>query len=152
MTETAAEMVPCDQPNSSCSGSIITLGAARNAAAPTSATNATAATHQARWTRGKRFGGFAGGRRSAESENVCVTGSLCAAHHPPTSGRKAMLRKNQAMEGAGGLRRSQRVCVAVGSVVLLMGAEHPDRQDRSGEWRPSGDPGGPPPPESPRRP
>ena len=49
MTDTAAEIVARDQPNSSCSGSISTLGAARNDPAPTRATNATVATHHARW-------------------------------------------------------------------------------------------------------
>ena len=41
---TAAEIVARDQPKSSCSGSISTLGAARKLPAPTSATNAVAAT------------------------------------------------------------------------------------------------------------
>ena len=53
LTETATEMVPRDQPNSSCSGSISTPGVARKPAAPTSATKATAATIQARCSRGR---------------------------------------------------------------------------------------------------
>src|SRR5688572_14712641 len=51
LTATAAEMVDTDQPNSSRSGSISTPGTARKAAAPTSARNVTAATHQAGWMR-----------------------------------------------------------------------------------------------------
>ncbi len=52
-TDTATEMVPRDQPNSSCSGSISAPGVARKPAAPTSATKDTAATHQARCSRGR---------------------------------------------------------------------------------------------------
>ena len=55
-TETAAEIVPRDQPNSSCSGVMSTPGVARNPAAPMIATKATAATHQAGWTRSLRHG------------------------------------------------------------------------------------------------
>lgn len=54
LIDTAAEIVDLDQPNSSCSGSISTLGAARNPAAPTSATNPDAATSQAQCTRSRR--------------------------------------------------------------------------------------------------
>ena len=48
---TAAESTVVDQPNSFCSGTISTPGAARNPAAPTSARKATAATIQAGWSR-----------------------------------------------------------------------------------------------------
>ena len=51
LTDTASEMVPRDQPNSSCSGVISAPGAARKPAAPISATNETAATSQAGCTR-----------------------------------------------------------------------------------------------------
>ena len=47
--------MPGDQPNSSCSGVISTPGVARKPAAPTIATNATAATHQAGWMPGVGF-------------------------------------------------------------------------------------------------
>jgi hypothetical protein len=50
-TPTASDSVPRLQPNSSCSGTMSTPGAARNPAAPSSATNATPATTQAGWTR-----------------------------------------------------------------------------------------------------
>ena len=46
-TDSAAEIVPIDQPNSARNGSIITLGVARKAAAPSSARNVAAAAHQA---------------------------------------------------------------------------------------------------------
>ncbi len=46
-TPTARDSVPRVQPNSSCSGTISTPGAARKPAAPSRATNATAATSQA---------------------------------------------------------------------------------------------------------
>jgi hypothetical protein len=49
LTITAAEIVARDQPNSSCSGSMRMLGAARNDPAPTRATKETAATIHARW-------------------------------------------------------------------------------------------------------
>ena len=62
LTDTAAPMVPCDQPNSSCSGSISTPGTERNAAAPTRVTNVTAATTQAQCGPVR-----AGGRAAAES-------------------------------------------------------------------------------------
>ena len=48
---TAAESTVVDQPNSLCSGTISTPGAARKPAAPTSARKATAATIQAGWIR-----------------------------------------------------------------------------------------------------
>ncbi len=47
---TAADSTVVDQPNSSCSGTIRTPGAARKPAAPTRARNATAATIQAGWS------------------------------------------------------------------------------------------------------
>jgi hypothetical protein len=47
LIDTAAEIVPRDQPNSSCSGSIRTLGTARNPAAPISVMNAPTATNHA---------------------------------------------------------------------------------------------------------
>ena len=51
LSDTAEPMSPCDQPNSSCSGSISTPGTDRKAAAPTSVTKATAATTQAQCSR-----------------------------------------------------------------------------------------------------
>jgi hypothetical protein len=51
LTDTANEMVPRDQPYSSCSGVINAPGVARKPAAPISATNETAATSQAGCTR-----------------------------------------------------------------------------------------------------
>jgi hypothetical protein len=57
LSATAAEIVDTDQPNSARSGSISTPGTARNAAAPTSARNVTAATHQAGWIRVVRTAG-----------------------------------------------------------------------------------------------
>ena len=58
LTLTALDIRVRDQPNSSSSGTISTPGAARKPAAPTRATNATAATHQAGWipVRGARRG------------------------------------------------------------------------------------------------
>src|SRR5690242_20769690 len=47
LVDTAVAIVAVDQPNSSCSGWIKTPGVARKPAAPTSATNAMAATDQA---------------------------------------------------------------------------------------------------------
>jgi len=47
LIETATEMMARFQPNSFCSGTIRTLGVARNPAAPISATNVTAATTHA---------------------------------------------------------------------------------------------------------
>lgn len=58
-TLTASETVAVDQPSSSCSGRISTPGVARPADA-TSATNATPATHHARWTLGRVLAGAAG--------------------------------------------------------------------------------------------
>ena len=57
LTLTASETVAVDHPNSSCSGRISTPGVARKPAEATRATNATPATHQARWTRGRATGG-----------------------------------------------------------------------------------------------
>jgi hypothetical protein len=54
LIETAAEIVPRDQPNSSCSGSISTLGTARKPAAPISVTNETTATTHAQCGRIRR--------------------------------------------------------------------------------------------------
>lgn len=54
LTETAKPIMPRDQPNSVCSGSMSNEGSEANPAAPISVTNATAATGQARWTRGFR--------------------------------------------------------------------------------------------------
>src|SRR5262245_50107405 len=51
LIDTAAETVPRDQPNASSSGSMRTLGVARNDPAATRATKATAATTHARWIR-----------------------------------------------------------------------------------------------------
>ncbi len=54
LMDTAIPMVPCDHPNSVCSGSMSTPGTDRNPAAPTIATKPARATHQARCTRGAR--------------------------------------------------------------------------------------------------
>ncbi len=51
LTDIASPTVPCDQPNSWCSGFIITPGMDRNPAAPRIATKLTAATTQAQWMR-----------------------------------------------------------------------------------------------------
>ena len=51
LTDTASEIVLLVQPNSSCSGTISTPGAARKPAAPSRTRKVTAATVQARWTR-----------------------------------------------------------------------------------------------------
>ena len=64
LSDTAEPMSPCDQPNSSWSGSISTPGTERNAAAPTRVTKATAATTQAQCRRVSR---------SAAGEVVVVT-------------------------------------------------------------------------------
>src|SRR6266540_2734194 len=85
LTETAAEIVAIDQPNSSWSGCIRTPGVARKPAAPTSATNATTATDQAGCTR--------------------FTRQLKRKVYRRTSGREVNMRKNRAME------RSHRVVV-----------------------------------------
>jgi hypothetical protein len=53
LMDTAAEIVARDQPNSSWSGSIRTLGTARKPAAPMRVTNAAAATSHAQWIRGR---------------------------------------------------------------------------------------------------
>jgi hypothetical protein len=50
-TDIASPTVPCDQPNSWCSGFIITPGTDRKPAAPRIATKLTAATTQAQWIR-----------------------------------------------------------------------------------------------------
>ena len=49
LTDIASPTTPCDQPNSWCSGVIITPGTERNPAAPRMATKLTAATTQAQW-------------------------------------------------------------------------------------------------------
>jgi hypothetical protein len=71
LTDTAAEIVPVDQPNSSCSGPIRTDGVARKPAAPTSATKATTATVQAGCTRvrgaTRRFSGSKAGPASGRN-------------------------------------------------------------------------------------
>ncbi len=54
LTETAAPIVPRDQSNSSCSGSMSRPGSERKAAAPMIVTKVTAATNHARCTRGPR--------------------------------------------------------------------------------------------------
>ncbi len=51
LIDTAAPIVPRDQSNSSCSGSISSPGSERKAAAPMIVTKVTAATNQARWIR-----------------------------------------------------------------------------------------------------
>lgn len=51
LIDIAAPIVACDQPNSMCNGSIITLGTARNPAAPMIAMNEAAATSHAQCTR-----------------------------------------------------------------------------------------------------
>ena len=57
-TETAAPIVPRDQSNSACSGSMRRPGTERKAAAPMIVTKVTAATNQARCTRARvGFGG-----------------------------------------------------------------------------------------------
>lgn len=56
LIDIAAPIEACDQPNSMCSGSIITLGTERNPAAPSSATNVTAATIQAQCGTNVRVG------------------------------------------------------------------------------------------------
>jgi hypothetical protein len=50
-TDMARPTVPCVQPNSWCSGFIITPGTERKPAAPSRATKLTAATTHAQWTR-----------------------------------------------------------------------------------------------------
>src|SRR6476619_118815 len=51
LTDIASPTTPCDQPNSWCSGVIITPGTERNPAAPRIETKLTAATTQAQWIR-----------------------------------------------------------------------------------------------------
>lgn len=51
LIDMASPMVPCDQPNSACSGSISTPGTDRNPAAASTATKVTAAMAQAGWSR-----------------------------------------------------------------------------------------------------
>ncbi len=72
LTETASETVEVLQPNSSCSGTMNTLGVARKPAAPTSTAKVTAATPQARCgirlTRGRP------GRCSWRSRPACPPG------------------------------------------------------------------------------
>src|SRR6185312_6189608 len=67
LTDIAKPTVPCDQPNSWCSGFIITPGTERKPAAPRIATKLTAATTQAQWMRL---------RRPVVSTVVRVTGPL----------------------------------------------------------------------------
>ncbi|WP_372509396.1 hypothetical protein [Streptomyces humicola] len=76
--ETAELMVASDQPNSLCSGSIITLGTARNPAAPTSVRKTTTAIHQARWMRERRTAVRARTVFSVPvgSGDVCVTPTI----------------------------------------------------------------------------
>ena len=68
LTDIASPTVPCDQPNSWCSGVIITPGTERKPAAPRIATKLTAATTQAQWIRP------VGARLSAAAS---VTRTLC---------------------------------------------------------------------------
>ncbi len=63
---TASDMTLVDQPNSSCSGTIRAPGAPRKPAAPSSARNATAATHHAGWTR-DRWGARSSDRDAMDS-------------------------------------------------------------------------------------
>src|SRR6185369_10110700 len=67
LTDIASPTTPCDQPNSWCSGAIMTPGTERNPAAPRMATKLTAATTQAQWIR-------LGTRLSAAAS---VTRTLC---------------------------------------------------------------------------
>ena len=54
LTDIASPTTPCDQPNSWCSGFIITPGTERKPAAPRSAMKLTAATTHAQWIRRRR--------------------------------------------------------------------------------------------------
>src|SRR5690242_21808720 len=110
-TDIASPTVPCDQPNSWCSGFIITPGIERKPAAPRIATKLTAATTQAQWMRlGLRVGlGMA-------------TRPLCLTDGDPASGINASIHQKHAtigcaprgcsVAGAGGrLRRGDRKSV-----------------------------------------
>ena len=75
LTDIASPTTPCDQPNSWCSGVIITPGTERKPAAPRMATKLTAATTQAQWIR------LVGVRLSAAASvtrTLCPTCPACA--------------------------------------------------------------------------
>lgn len=73
-TETARPIVPRDQSNSSCSGSMSSPGREAKPAAPMIVTKATAATAQARWTRCVRRGAPGPGA-APEAGTVAGTGT-----------------------------------------------------------------------------
>ncbi len=79
LTEIAVEIVPRDQPNAACNGSINTPGVARKPAAPTVAIRVAAATIQARWILGVR-------ETLRVRASVSVTWSSFGASSPDTSG------------------------------------------------------------------
>src|SRR4051794_11198576 len=88
LTDIAAPIVPCDQPNWSCSGSSSTPGTERNPAAPSIVTKVTAATVQAGWMR----------RRDRVGRTVDVlTRRSSRPPARPTSGRTADMCKDSAM-------------------------------------------------------
>ena len=103
MSDTAAEMVACDQPNSSCSGSISTPGTDRNAAAPIRVTKETPATSHARCSRRVRL-----------FSSTWVIGTACPSGATRTSGQIANICKNMAMVSS----RPHRVAVLALSPVV----------------------------------
>lgn len=84
LTDIANPTVPCDQPNSWCSGFIITPGTERKSAAPRIATKLVAATTQAQWMRG---------RRVVSSRAVTVTRTLCGPAVVGANGMNATIRQ-----------------------------------------------------------
>ena len=73
LTDIASPTVPCDQPNSWCSGFIITPGTERKPAAPRIATKLTAAITHAQWMRR---------RPVVSSRAVTVTRTLSPSDRP----------------------------------------------------------------------
>ena len=123
LTETASEMVPRDQPNSSCSGSISAPGVARKPAAPMSATKATAATSQARcsavaagrlgrsWSPAqpdRSVGRRASGRTAIMCKNPAMTDRSPIARAPGRRARPGRGRRLRPRDAAAGLRRGPR--------------------------------------------
>src|SRR5215218_5315860 len=97
--ETADEIVACDQPNSSCSGSSSTLGTDRKPAAPISVTNPTAATGQARCS------------LTALRSSISVTRRAFRTSGQSTSGLNATMCQDMAMGSALASARPHRVAV-----------------------------------------
>src|SRR3954447_20684884 len=74
LTDIASPTTPCDQPNSWCSGVIITPGTERNPAAPRMAMKLTTATTQAQWI---RLVGMHLSAAASVTRTLCRIGPVC---------------------------------------------------------------------------